>query len=368
MAKSFPQRGTPSKSGFTLIELLVVIAIIAILIGLLLPAVQKVREAAARAKCTNNLKQQGIAIHAYHDTNGFFPVGGLGQDQRPVGNPTAPFSTGDGSSWMVWILPYIEQSAMFNRMTFTGESGWNNPTDQNNLMASANVNAQAANGALINTYRCPSDNKQPMVNCNGWMNLASSLPGINVTRSSYVGIAGAVDNIDGTGAFREVRTSTGWSGSGIMSVGGLLPPGFRRITMSGGIPDGTSNTMMVSEGAATLVESNGTRHEDWGPSSNGGFLLGGGETSTGNNTANDCRGFNFVTVRYRVNQNTNWANNQGSTGVGNQGANEPLGSNHTGGVNGLLGDGSVRFVRDSIDLVTLARLSTRDDGGVFTLD
>jgi len=343
----------------------VVIAIIAILIGLLLPAVQKVREAAARMKCQNNLKQLGIALHSYHDANGYLPPGGFGQDLKPIGNPSGAFKPGDGSTWLVFILPYVEQSAMYNRMTFLGNSGWNDPADQNTLTTSANNNAVVAKDAVLQVFRCPSDSKQPLTNCRWRMNTASSLNDINVTRSSYVGIAGAVNNIDNTGAFTETRSSAGWSGAGLMSTGGVLPPGFRRVQLS--MPDGTSNTMAVSEEAGLIYENTGASHDDWSATA-GGFMSGGGETGTSNAAAGDCRGFNFTTVRYRINQTKGWANDKTNTGVGSESANIPLNSNHTGGVNALLADGSVRFLRDSTALVPLARLATRDDGGVFNLD
>jgi len=349
---------------------LVVIAIIAILIGLLLPAVQKVREAAARAKCSNNLKQMGIALHSYHDVYGYLPPGGFGQDLRPIGsNPGGAGAKypdgGDGSTWLVFILPYVEQGPMFSRMTFFGNSGWNHPNNQNDLTTSGNVNAVAARDSVIPTYRCPSDSKQPLTNCRWRMNTASSLNDVMVCRSSYVGIAGAVDNIDGTGAFRESRASAGWSSAGIMSSGGVLPPGFRRVTLA--MPDGTSNTMAVSEESAIYFDNTGAQHDDWSATA-GGFLSGGGETGTSASAPGDCRGFNFTTVRYRINQTKGWPDDKANTGVGSEAGNNPLASNHTGGVNALLADGSVRFLRDSTALVPLARLATRDDGGVFNID
>src|SRR5688572_20372185 len=133
-------RSNLHRSAFTLIELLVVIAIIAILIGLLLPAVQKVREAAARMECSNNLKQMGIGIHAYNDARRHMPPGAV-SDQPPVGS-----NGGWGSNWHIFILPYIEQDNLFKRMLFTGGSGWG---------TNANNNCTAINNFVIPIYRCP---------------------------------------------------------------------------------------------------------------------------------------------------------------------------------------------------------------------
>src|SRR5437773_7818733 len=125
--------------GFTLIELLVVIAIIAILIALLVPAVQKVREAAARTQCVNNLKQIGLGLHNYHDVRKSLPPGGA-DDMPPWGTATSPSTWGAG--WMAFLLPYIEQDPLFKQLQFSGNSGWGNTSNDGKI-----------NGAKIPVYR-----------------------------------------------------------------------------------------------------------------------------------------------------------------------------------------------------------------------
>jgi prepilin-type N-terminal cleavage/methylation domain-containing protein len=378
--------------GFTLIELLVVIAIIAILIGLLLPAVQKVREAAARSKCSNNLKQLGLALHGYHDTNHFFPsagsTDGLPITSRPLpGDPTwNTWLNGEGTNWSVYLMPYIEQGAVFKRLTFYGDSGWTDNASQTNgtISSSAVNNVKLSANFVVPVFRCPSDPHPPLIG------EGSNVDGGNtkVTRNSYVSISGAVDRLDTGGLFRESRNtnSNSWSYDfGITAWGGIIVPAFGNVTVSS-ITKGTSNTGAISEqgdylwylDTPTSAPRRGGDY-DMTTTANGlyrghpGTYRGTGDQLSQGANWMDSRGQTSTTIRYAINQKYGWKPATANVGVSparwqSEGANVPLVSAHTGGVNCLAGDGSVRFLKDSMDLLTLARYSTRDDVNPLNLD
>ena len=334
-----------SRHGFTLIELLVVIAIIAVLIALLLPAVQQAREAARRTQCKNNLKQIGLALHNHHDTYLRFPPGGA-MDQQPMGANLNPGSgSAWGSSWMVYILPYIDQANIYTGWQFSGNSGAFNATN-NALIA----------GKEIPGYNCPS----------------SPLPRIkatsatSATTATYVGISGAVNGL--IPGFTETRYNALPAG-GIIGGGGVMPPNgkinFRDLT------DGSTNVIAISETGDYIYDNTGAKR-DWRPAQPWGWILGVKSPNLPNTTApnfdnagGDNRSPNLVTIRYSSNKR-GFVDDVTNTGVGNggnyQGGNTPMNSAHVGGVHALLADGSVRFLSDSLGLDTLAKLATRDDG------
>jgi prepilin-type N-terminal cleavage/methylation domain-containing protein/prepilin-type processing-associated H-X9-DG protein len=195
---SLPTDSMPSpRRGFTLIELLVVIAIIAILIGLLLPAVQKVRGAAARTDCANNLKQIGLALHNYHDANERFP--------SPRGTHTAPqYLFTEFRGWMCDILPYLEQVGLAQNM-------YTNPWY---LGFFGNFNMP------VNNYLCPSDPRNLL-----------NVPGGNGALTSYLGVTGSDNDVN-------AQFNGPTNGMFDISSGGV------RVT---DVTDGNSNTLMVGE-------------------------------------------------------------------------------------------------------------------------
>jgi prepilin-type processing-associated H-X9-DG protein len=342
-----------------------------------------VREAAARAQCQNNLKQMGLAVHNYESVKKFLPSAGC-DDGKPMSPGPWP-NAGEGTSWAIFILPYIEQGNIFNKLTFTGDSGWT--SDPNQANSSAVNNVKIVTQAGLQLYRCPSDPRPAMVG-NG-----NNVPGgFQVPRNSYVTIAGAINNIDGNGLFRESRCTNGNSWSydfGNTCWGGIISPSFNNVKILT-ISDGTSNTMMISEVADYMRFSDGTLGGDNDMSVAVNGVLRGHSSGYDNATSRnllggqvwmDARGQMYVTMRYMINQKTGWVRGtncpQTNTvppnaicGVSDsqwagEGANTPLASAHTGGVNVLFGDGSVRFLSDSTDLLTLGRLATKDDGGTI---
>jgi prepilin-type N-terminal cleavage/methylation domain-containing protein/prepilin-type processing-associated H-X9-DG protein len=288
----------PPRRGFTLIELLVVIAIIAILIGLLLPAVQKVREAAARAKCSNNLKQLGIALHAYHDVNNTFP--------------RSPGLTVTNIGWNSFILPYVEQAAIFQQM---------NPAI-GAYAAGVNRN-QGAN--RVNVFLCPSWSEERSGST------IDNVAGQNAFTIHYVGNMGPRGTNPATGQPYQQNPGTT---QGPLACEGILPYHTSQVTANpaqpGGvrmtdITDGTSNTLMVFEVAWQGLElaPNGLRAWPRG-------CLWNNDCTSMKNVTNAMR-----TVRFNGGGNFNDIS---------------MGSQHTGGCNVALGDGSVRFLRESLDL------------------
>ncbi len=326
-----------STHGFTLIELLVAIVIIAILVSLLLPAVQQAREAARRTHCRSNLRQIGIALQNYHDVHRTFPIG-------CAHSSGAGFSpTGFGPSWWVGLLPYLEQSSLFNKFdTETPNNGW---------AVTSPTNGQAANGVIVSAMHCPSSPLDTSVNVGGFR---ISLP-------SYVGISGATSE----GGFSETRINpcciTDFN-SGLIAAGGVLIP--NNIVRIRDVVDGTTSTICVGEISADAVDSLGNRFNITAGYPSGWFT---GTNSSG--TPPFFRNpfsaifppppcYNLTTVRYPPG-----TNNYDLPGVHeNHGANNPLLSAHDGGIFCLFTDGSVQFISDSIDMTTYRRLATRDDG------
>ena len=293
------------RSAFTLIELLVVIAIIAILIGLLLPAVQKVREAAARMKCSNNLKQMALACHNYHDTNAVLPPGYLYRG----GNGKANYG------WATLILPYMEQGNLYTQL-----DPINTP-----LYTRYTASATAADKQLLQTkltaYRCPSDTGPDLASSIKFGSTAF----FDVALSNYVGCAGA-----STGPSQNVDT------------GGMFYGNSKLTLLSA--TDGTSNTVLNSE--RRFRDDYAATWAGAGNNNNIGNFATGRTLFRGSFTMN----FNYIAAGNEVNAGKGWS------------------SEHTGGVNVALADGSIRFLRDSTNKdAVLLPLCMRSDGLVFDL-
>jgi prepilin-type N-terminal cleavage/methylation domain-containing protein/prepilin-type processing-associated H-X9-DG protein len=310
-----PKRHPP---GFTLIELLVVIAIIAVLIGLLLPAVQKVREAANRARCTNNLKQLALGLHNFHDGQGGFPKAGKLSNQL---------------SWHVFLLPWIEQDNLYKQFNLA-PSPFNGPPDNRG----PKKNELAFFSMAL--YLCPSSPAEKMLLGDPhYVNPPELIDGEPPYTTHYYGIMGPKGtNPAGGQPYRwdDVGPHGGFARQGIFqrdTDARSTSPGPEIGTRMGDITDGTSNTFLLGE-ISWVNNVTGTRYRSW---------------VRGCDTAPVCAGSRNV-----VN-----AINSPSIAVFNDIA---FGSMHPGGANFALADGSVRFVQETINLGTYRSLASRDGG------
>jgi prepilin-type N-terminal cleavage/methylation domain-containing protein/prepilin-type processing-associated H-X9-DG protein len=298
------------RRGFTLVELLVVIAIIAVLIGLLLPAVQKVREAASRVSCQNNLHQIGLALHLYHDGQGSFPPGYRCQ---PV-NPNDPDQTAPGWGWAALLLPYLEQGNLAQQINL------NLPVeDPNNL---------AARTTVVKVYVCPSDRSTGLFTIYD----KNGAPLAQAATNSYAACHGTGDDLD-----EELDDF-----NGMFSRNSRVR--FADVT------DGTGTTIAVGEHGSFFTQT------PWaGPVGFGTTRVTPGAPTTNPTAVEDAPTQTLVHVAVHP------LNDPSSDP-------EDFFAPHTGAGMFLFVDGSVRPVRTGVSIAVLQALATRDGGEVVNPD
>ena len=340
------------RAAFTLIELLVVIAIIAILIGLLLPAVQKVREAAARTQCSNNMRQLGLGVANYESAYQKFPTSGEGNNTANQG------TVFDLQSTFTQLLPYVEQEPAYRQFNLT--LSYDHP---------ANV-AAGAGKVSIKGFLCPSHPYR------------SDDPA-GYGQCDYMPIAYC--DIDPTTGARDLNSPKQYRTAGMLKLQGevsgtdvnaltVIPRGGASITS---VSDGTSNTIC-------MIEDVGKNHESAYPfmkANYAAYANSGAPSPTGlrNNyrwaepdIANGVSGPHQDTVSKLARLNNNSTPKGGPSScpwsLNNCGPNDEPFSFHTGTVLAVFGDGHVQNIRDSISPQTLRALCTPDGGETFTLD
>jgi prepilin-type N-terminal cleavage/methylation domain-containing protein/prepilin-type processing-associated H-X9-DG protein len=336
------------RQGFTLIELLVVIAIIGVLIGMLLPAIQKVREAAARSQCQNNIKQIALALHNYHDVNGRFPPAVVmpyaqaGNDPL-TGGSANPF----GPNWAIFILPFIEQQNLYNQANLLSYPGTNNLAD----LTSYNLSWRNVRGAVIKTYRCPSDSAPDVP----FTDPGGAPPEPDWARGNYACNGGTADidhQIGGDSGVNNIPFP-GISKGPVMSInfGATLTT----------IPDGTSTTFFVHEVRIGLNSMD--RRGVWAMGMPGSSMVCAGRdyNPTPNNRLDES---DEIEGCWRL-----WYPGIGTRdGMGCRRPVEKYSmagqarSQHTGGCNAAFCDGHVQLISNAISQRTWVLLQSTNDG------
>jgi prepilin-type N-terminal cleavage/methylation domain-containing protein/prepilin-type processing-associated H-X9-DG protein len=339
-----------SRRGFTLIELLVVIAIIAVLIALLLPAVQAAREAARRSQCTNNLKQIGLAMHNYHSTVGSFPIG----NAKAVGVlGQAPYNWGTFGH-LAMLLPYMEQTAIANACNFNW-TVW--------VVGGPDVN-QTVRDTRINSFLCPSDGNAGKVMWNSYHGSmgpttepwGSTGPGIFNTQGPSNSLADITDGSSNT--ISHVESLVGDPNRRTMKHRGGWGSGA--IANSINLYDARENLPRILQAAQTCQTQ---------------FLgnPGGSYPNRGETWALGAPGFTLTNTILTPNSNQfifsycRW--DDYCTGCGSDfGHLFVNASNHSGGINAMMADGSVRFIKDSVNQQTWMALGSMSGGETISSD
>jgi len=336
-------------SGFTLIELLVVIAIIAVLIALLLPAVQAAREAARRAQCVNNLKQIALGMHNYESSNGSFPPG---------------TKMCCGGTWLIPLLPYVEQQALYNswNASYNNSPGYGD-TGIYSYSGPGNITTTSTR---VNAYMCPSDG-------NNTHTAGYGVDGMMVTSQNYIANFGNITLQQGSnqgGAFAPYFVDNGityqFLGAPFGDIGAPLlddsAGGAGRtkaqVTPFSAITDGLSNTLMISE---TLVGIGGVRNDLRG-FSHWGYAAGFSGFLPPNSTLPD-----WMQNEHYCYYPENRSNPPCIPGPDSLIMLAPR-SRHSGGVNAAMCDGSVKFIKNSVDRNTFMALSSSRGGEVLSSD
>lgn len=338
-----PRLSAASAKGFTLVELLVVIAIIGVLIGLLLPAVQAVRESARRSSCSNNMKQQALGIQNFTDANnGRFP------------SPNYQES-GMGSSLWVRLLPYIEYADLYANLS-PGGNFWLYTTGYNR----SNEHTTYLSGLKVPAYSCPSS---PFANTfESYDRQAGASPSrYDLQKGAYVPICGAID-----GSLRD-NTNT-WGPVGGSGVFGLVNLDSNKRNIGRpmkDIVDGLSKSIMCAEQS----DFADTRKDEirpypylW-PSMDFNKVVSSGDGSWGNTKC-----FNFSTVGFSINMKSPmWSSGAGAPCSRQECCNTPIQSAHPGGAMVSFADGAVRFLNETLEKQTLFNLANANDGQAVSL-